>query len=122
LALRIEIRHIDDGTVKSMDEDEERTAEVALDPDPDHCIETVARNEYRRCLDEFFRMDRSNPELETRLETLQRFLEQADFRRLRRESEPFIAAGRPVRFLVGLHGERAGGAHGRHPVGKRGIG
>ena len=107
MALRAEIRHIDDGTVKSMDEGEERTAEVVLAPDPDHCIETVARNEYRRCMDEFFRSDRSNPELETRIEILQRFLEQADFRRLRRGSEPSIAAGRPVRFLIGLHGERA---------------
>jgi hypothetical protein len=107
LALRAEIRHIDDRTVKIMDEGEGRTAEVVLAPDPDHCIETVARNEYRRCLGEFFRPDRSNPELEARLETLQRFLEQADFRSLRRESEPLIAAGRPVRFLIGLSGERA---------------
>jgi len=107
LALRAEIRPIDGGTLKNMDEGEERTTEVVLAPNPDHCIETVARNEYRRCMDEFFRSNRSNPELETRLETLQRFLEQADFRRLRRESEPFITAGRPVRFLIGLHGERA---------------
>ncbi len=107
MALRVEIRHIDDETVKHTDEGTERTAEVVLTPDPDNCIETVARNEYRRCINEFFRLDRSNPELEARLETLQRFLEQADFRRLRRESEPFITAGRPVRFLIGLHGERA---------------
>jgi len=92
--------------VKHTDEGKEPTAEVVLAPDPDHCIETVARNEYRRCIDEFFRSDHSNPEFEARLETLQRFLEQADFRRLRRGGEPFITAGRPVRFLIGLHGER----------------
>lgn len=106
MALRVEIRHVDK-TVKHMEEGKERTAEVVLTPDPDHCIETVTRNEYRRCINEFFRSDRSNPELEARLETLQRFLEQADFRRLRRESEPSITAGRPVRFLIGLHGERS---------------
>jgi hypothetical protein len=105
LALRIEIRRVGE-TVKHMDERKEPSAEVSLAPDPDHCIETVARHEYRKCIDEFIRSDRSNQELEARLETLQRFLEQADFRRLRRGSEPFITAGRPIRFLIGLHGER----------------
>jgi hypothetical protein len=107
VALRAEIRHGDDGIVKTMDEGEDRTDEVVLAPDRDHCIETAARNEYRRCIDEFFRSERSDPRLEDRLETLQRFLEQADFRLLRRESEPFIAAGRRVRFLIARHGERA---------------
>jgi len=93
--------------VKPTDAGKEPMAEVELTPDASHCIETVARNEYRRCIDQFFGSDDLAPELETRLETLQRFLEQADFRRLRRESEPFVAAGRPVRFLVALHGERA---------------
>jgi len=107
LALRVEIRHIDEGTVKHMDDGKGRTAEVVLAPDRGHCIECVARNEYRRCVNEFFRLDHSNPELEARLETVQRFLEQADFGGLRRESEPFVTAGRPVRFLIGLHGERS---------------
>ncbi len=84
----------------------ERAAEVVLAPDAHHCIETVARNEYRRCVDACFRLDRLEPELEVRVEILRLFLEQADFRRLRRESETFITAGRPVRFLIGLHGER----------------
>ena len=92
--------------MKPVDEGEERTAEVVLTPDSNHCIETVARNEYRRCIDEYFRSDAPTPELEARVETLQRFLEQADFRRLRRESEPFVTSGRPVRFLVASHGER----------------
>jgi hypothetical protein len=92
--------------VKPVDEGEERSAEVVLTPDANHCIETVARNEYRRCIDEYFRSDAPTPELEARVETLQRFLEYADFRRLRRESEPFVTAGRLVRFLVALHGER----------------
>ena len=105
MALRVEVRPVDE-TVKHMDEGEKPSAEVVLAPDSDRCIETVARNEYRRCVDEFFRSDRSNPEFEARLETLQRFLEQADFPSLRRGSEPFITAGRPVRFLIGLHGER----------------
>jgi len=107
LALRVEIRSTEDGTVKPTDAGEECMAEVVLTPDANHCIETVARNEYRRCIDEYFRSDDPAPELEARLETLQKFLEQADFRRLRRETEPFVAAGRPVRFLVGVHGERA---------------
>ena len=57
MALRVEIRPVDE-TVKHMDEGEEPTTEVVLAPDPDHCIETVARNEYRKCIDEFFRSDR----------------------------------------------------------------
>lgn len=93
--------------MKRTGEGKEGTAEVALVPDADHCIETVARNEYRRCVDACLRLDHLDPELEVRLEILRRFLEQADFRRLRRGSEPRIAAGRPARFLISLDGERA---------------
>lgn len=85
----------------------ERATAVVLAPDADHCIETVARNEYRRCVDSCLRLDRLDPELEVRVEILRLFLEQADFRRLRRESEPLIRAGGSVRFLIHLDEERA---------------
>jgi hypothetical protein len=97
----------DDETVKRTGGGKQGSAEVALVPDADHCIESVARNEYRRGIDACLRLEGLSPELEARMEILQRFLEQADFHRLRRESEPFIRAGRRVRFLIGLDGEQA---------------
>jgi hypothetical protein len=82
-------------------------AEVMLVPDSDHCIANVARREYRSCVETCLQTELPGQETATRLETLRRFLEQADFPRLRRESEPLLRAGRRVRFRVVLDGEVA---------------
>lgn len=81
---------------------EEAALEVTLAPDPEHCIEAVARREHRRCVAACLRSPVARAELAARLEVLRRFLECADFWRLRRESGPLVRAGRPVRFVVRL--------------------
>lgn len=86
--------------------DRRPSSDVVLVPDPDHCVEAAARAAYRRCVAACLRSASLDPALATRLETLRRFLERADFRRLRRESESLTAAGRAVRFVLRLEGER----------------
>ncbi len=41
-----------------------------------------------------------SPDLEQRVELLKAFLEEADFGRLRRESEAHLAQGRKVKFIL----------------------
>lgn len=73
--------------------------EIELFPDLSHCIETVARKEYddgaRRLL-----AGASDTALEERLSLLRDFLETADFRELRRQSEGYLLQGRKVKFVL----------------------
>lgn len=85
----------------------EEASEIVLVPDADHCIETVARDEFRRCVAVCLRSAPLEAELAHRLETLRAFLEQADFRRLRRDSEALIASGIPTRFVIRQEGGQA---------------
>jgi hypothetical protein len=73
--------------------------EIVLEPDLSRCIETAAREEferYKRLLLE----GKNRRDLAERTELLRLFLESADFRELRRISEPLLAAGRRVAFTV----------------------
>jgi hypothetical protein len=81
-------------------------AVVVLIPSAEHCIETVAKQEYRRCVRACLRSERPQPEFGARLEILRRFLEQSDFPRLRRKSEPLLRTGQPIRFVLEGDGER----------------
>ncbi len=73
--------------------------EVELFPDLFHCIETVARKEYeevtRRLLGGV-----SDAALEGKLSLLRDFLEAADFRELRRQSEERLLQGKRVKFIL----------------------
>ncbi len=84
-----------------------RPTHIELFPDIDHCVETRARQEHSAAIGRIMSGD-SSPDLEERLELLRAFLEQADFGRLRRESEPHLAQGRKVKFA--LSGSPAPGA------------
>ncbi len=82
-------------------------ARVELVPDRDHCIETVARAEYRRCVSRCLGAPgEPDPGLAWRLEVLRRFLEEAPFPRLRAQTDRALRAGLPVRFEVWLAGDR----------------
>jgi hypothetical protein len=48
-----------------------------------HCIETEARNEYRRLMDIYFSTDDLEGKLDEKIELLRDFLEISDFPRLR---------------------------------------
>lgn len=72
---------------------------IELVPDLEHCIETRARREHSAAMSRILSGDPS-PELAELVELLQAFLEEADFSRLRRESEHHLAQGRKVRFVL----------------------
>lgn len=76
--------------------------QVELVPDLSHCIETVAKNEYRAAMAKLLAAGETDEDLQQRLELLRLFLETADFRTLRRESEKYLIEGCSVRFVVYL--------------------
>lgn len=80
------------------------TVRVQLAPTLESCIETTARKEFARSADELMRSRARDSKLEQRIELLRWFLETADFRKLREESELHLGAGRAVKFV--LHFER----------------
>lgn len=65
---------------------------VELVPDLSHCIETVARREYEDMLKQLLGTRQANEGLQKRLEILKLFLQTADFKRLRTESEHYLIA------------------------------
>ena len=74
-------------------------AEIILEPDLSRCIETVAREEFRRGV-QALAAEKGNEALAERSEVLRLFLEGADFKELRGRSEPGLLAGKRVRFSV----------------------
>jgi len=75
---------------------------VELVPDLTHCIETVAKKEHASLLKRLLTPGEVNKELEEKLEILRVFLERADFKRLRAESERQFVEGRRVKVTVYL--------------------
>jgi len=77
---------------------------IELVPDLTHCIETKAKKEYDAAVQKVLAgaPESESNELEEKLETLRLFLETADFKTLRAESEKHLTAGKKVSFLVYL--------------------
>ena len=75
---------------------------VELFPDLEHCIETVAKREHAAVLKQLLIPGQRNKELEDKMEILRTFLEKADFKKLRAESEKQLIEGRTVRFIICL--------------------
>jgi len=71
---------------------------IELIPTLDHCIESAARQELQRSADEY--MQRGNKKLERKIVLLRMFLEIADFRKLRAESERLLVEGGKVKFIL----------------------
>jgi len=69
---------------------------IELVPDISHCIEPVAKDEYRATMAKLLAAGEGDEDLQQKLEILRIFLETTDFRRLRRESERHLAEGRRV--------------------------
>jgi len=80
--------------------------QVELYPDLTHCIETQAKREYGNAMKKLLTAEGSSEALEERLELLRLFLEEADFKNLRRESEKHLMEGRRVRFNIHLDNGR----------------
>jgi hypothetical protein len=77
---------------------------VELVPDLSHCIETVARREYEDMLKQLLGTRQANEGLQKRLEILKLFLQTADFKRLRKESEHYLLTGKKVNFVIYTEG------------------
>jgi hypothetical protein len=73
---------------------------IDLYPDLSHCVETQARREYSETMKKLLVAEESSGELQQRLELLHSFLEQTDFRELRRQSEKHLVEGKQVKFTV----------------------
>ena len=78
---------------------------VELVPDLSHCIETVAKREYQETVQCLLSTEAACEELKERVEILRLFLESADFKKLRAESERFLTNGRRVKFIVYTQGK-----------------
>jgi len=77
---------------------------IELVPDLEHCVETVARKKHVELTKLLLESEVGDAEIEEKLEALRLFLETADFRRLRAESEKYLVEGTNVRFTIYLEG------------------
>jgi hypothetical protein len=75
---------------------------IELFPDLSSCIETTAKNEFKETLQRIFSQTGDNEELLEKAETLSLFLQTADFKKLRAESEALLIQGLKVKFIVYL--------------------
>ena len=74
--------------------------QIELIPDLSHCIETVARKEYEKLARGYLQAGKTDSEFEDKVELLRAFLESADFRKLRQQSEEYLLKGQNVKFII----------------------
>jgi len=75
---------------------------IELVPDLSYCIETVARREHEKTVKELLVADVPDEILTEKAEALRLFLEGADLRKLRAESEKHLIEGRKVKFTISI--------------------
>ncbi len=75
---------------------------IELTPDLSSCIETVTRREYSDATRTLLAVASPDDVLVEKAEVLRLFLEKADFRKLRAESEKHLLNGKKVKFIVSL--------------------
>lgn len=79
---------------------------IELTPDLSSCIETVTKREYNNTLRTLMTTTSHDEKIRDKAELLRLFLETADFRKLRAESEKHLLNGKKVKFTVSLEDER----------------
>ena len=79
---------------------------IELTPDLSSCIETVARREYNDVTRTLLTATPRDGTIEEKAEVLRLFLETADFRKLRAESEKYLLNGEKVKFVVSLEDDQ----------------
>ena len=82
------------------------TIRIALTPTISHCIETVAKREYWKNVNNYRKKRKEDKRLEEKIELLRSFLETADFANLRRQSEEHILHGKQVQFIVSVKNKK----------------
>jgi hypothetical protein len=73
---------------------------VELLPSLSHCIETTANEEFWDSVNQYMESGREDKKLEEKIELLKAFLESADFKKLRSQSERYLVEGKKVKFVV----------------------
>jgi len=73
---------------------------IELTPTLEFCIESTARQEYKKSADEYMQSGKKDRKLEEKIELLRMFLETMDFRKLRAESEKHLVEGKKVKFIL----------------------
>jgi len=74
--------------------------ELELAPTLSQCIETVAKKRHDEIVRQLLTSGKHNRTLLETVALLKNFLETADFKKLRAESEAFLIEGRGVKFLL----------------------
>jgi (p)ppGpp synthase/HD superfamily hydrolase len=74
--------------------------QIELAPNLSSCIETVTKNKYWESVNQYLQADERDEQLEERIELLRTFLESANFKELRKESEKHLVSGRDVKFIL----------------------
>jgi hypothetical protein len=73
---------------------------ITLVPDTSHCIETVAKMEYRDLMHSCLRTGTADADSAEKMELLHDFLETADFKALRKQSDGYLLEGKDVSFII----------------------
>jgi len=87
---------------------------LSLLPTLDACIETQAKRLHNQTTSALMKTPEDTA-LQEQLEILRLFLEQADFKKLRAESEPLLIEGKKVTFTVWREGDKAQWEMKSHP-------
>jgi hypothetical protein len=73
---------------------------IELFPNLSHCIETTARKEFWNSVNQYLEGGCQDRHLEEKIELLRAFLESADFKKLRGQSEHHLVQGQTVKFVI----------------------
>lgn len=73
---------------------------VEFFPSLSHCIETTAREEFWNSVNQYMDSGREDKKLEEKIKLLKAFLESADFKKLRSQSERYLVEGKKVKFVI----------------------
>jgi len=73
---------------------------VELFPRLSHCIETTAKEEFWNSVNQYMESGQEDKKLEDRIELLKAFLESADFKKLRSQSERYLVEEKKVKFVI----------------------
>jgi hypothetical protein len=73
---------------------------IDLFPSLSHCIEATAKDKFWDSANQYMEGGRKDKKLEEKIELLKAFLESADFKKLRGDSERHLLQGKKIRFVI----------------------
>jgi len=73
---------------------------IELFPSLSHCIETIAREEFWNSVNQYLEGGCQDRQLEDKINLLRAFLELADFKKLRSQSEQHLVQGQRIKFVI----------------------